>query len=83
MQKTLAMICQIHHFRQIKECTSQVTIERSQKYYEVGYKQGKDDVNARGEFVGKFGKVKEEQEPTLIVDSRALHCGTWKNSQLC
>ena len=48
-----------------------------------GTSKKKDNVNARGEFVGKFGKVKEEQEPTLIVDSRALHCGTWKNSQLC
>ena len=48
-----------------------------------GTSKKKDNVNARGEFVSKFGKVKEEQEPTLIVDSRALHCGTWKNSQLC
>ena len=49
------MICLIHHFRQIEECTSQVTIERSQKYYEVGYikdswlMKEKDNVNASGE----------------------------------
>ena len=38
MQKvSLAMICLIHYFRQLVECSSQVTMKRSQKYFEVGY----------------------------------------------